>query len=200
MNQEKVWDKIADKWNEFRNKTPKEVEEFLDNQKGKVLDLGCGSGRNFRKINGIKLTGVDFSNELLKHAEENAKKKKIDVNLIRAEVFNLPFENESFDAILFYAVLHCVDSAEDRENTLKEIYRISKPKGKVFLSTWGSGSSRVKGKIGECQIPWTLENGEKIERYTYIFNKDEIEKLVKSVGFEIEKSWEDKNINLILRK
>lgn len=199
-NQEKIWDKIADKWNKFRTKSPRDVEEFLDSQKGSVLDLGCGSGRNFRKVEGVELTGVDFSSELLKHAKVNAAKKKIDIELIRAEVFNLPFKENSFDAILFYAVLHCIDSKEKRKKTLEEIYRVLKPNGKVFLSTWGSSSSRISGKVGECSIPWTLEDGEKVKRYTYIYTKDEIEKLAKSVGFKIEKSWEDKNINLILKK
>ena len=152
------------------------------------------------KVDGVDLIGVDFSNELLKHAKVNAEKKNIDVDLIRAEVFDLPFEDNSFDAALFYAVLHCVDSVGDRKKTLKEIYRILKPGKEVFLSTWGRGSSRIDGKVGECFIPWTLKNGEKVERYTYIFTKDEIEGLVKLVGFEIVRSWEDRNINLILKK
>ena len=79
MNQENIWDKIADKWNEFRTHSHRDVEEFLDKQKGRVLDLGCGSGRNFRKVDGVDLTGVDFSNELLKHAKVNAEKKNINV-------------------------------------------------------------------------------------------------------------------------
>ena len=200
VTQERIWDKIADKWNEFRTHSHKDVVEFLDNSKGKVLDLGCGSGRNFRNVEGVKLTGVDFSNELLKYAKVNAEKKKINVKLIRAEAFNLPFEENYFDAILFYATLHCIDSSEDRERTMKEIYRVLKPGKKIFLSTWGTSSNRIKGKTGECMIPWTLKSGEKVERYTYIFSKDEIEKLVKLVGFKIEKSWEDRNINLILKK
>ena len=200
MRQEKAWDKIAGRWNEFRTRSHKDVEDFLDSCRGKVLDLGCGSGRNFRKVKGVKLTGVDFSGELLKHAKVNAEKKNIDVDLIQAEVFGLPFEDNSFDAVLLYAVLHCVETGKKREKTLEEIYRILKPDGKVFLSTWGRGSSRIKNKKKDGVIRWTLKSGEVVERYTYIYEKDEIEKLVKKVGFEIEKSWEDKNINLILRK
>ena len=198
--QETIWDKIADKWNEFRTHSHKDVEEFLDSCKGKVLDLGCGSGRNFKRVDKVKLTGVDFSNELLKHAKINAEKKKIDVRLVRAEVFNLPFENETFDAILFYAVLHCVDSEKNRKETLKEVYRILKSGKEVFLSTWGRGSKRVKNKEKEGVIKWILDSGEVTERYTYIYDKEEIETLAKEVGFEIVKSWEDKNINLILKK
>jgi ubiquinone/menaquinone biosynthesis C-methylase UbiE len=200
MDQEEIWDKIASKWNRFRTKSHEDVEKFLDKQKGKVLDLGCGSGRNFRKLDKVELTGVDFSQELLKYAKENAEKKNVTVDLIEAEAFNLPLDDSSFDAVLFYAVLHCIDTAEKRKKSLEEIHRILKPKGKVLLSTWGRGSSRIKNKEKQDSVKWTLDSGEIVNRYVYIFEFEELVKLCESIGFKVLKSWENKNINLILKK
>ena len=70
MEQEKVWDVIASEWNEFRDRLCVEVEDFLEGKGGRILDLGCGSGRNMlRKVAGgrsqvagkIEFYGVDFS-------------------------------------------------------------------------------------------------------------------------------------------
>ena len=62
MNQKKVWDNIAPEWAEFKTKPTKHTIKFLKKQKGKILDLGCGSGRNLIKSKKIKIYGVDFSN------------------------------------------------------------------------------------------------------------------------------------------
>ena len=78
MNQQKVWNKIALEWNKFRIKPLKEVQEFLKNKKGNILDLGCGTGRNFIKINGL-IYGIDFSSKMIKFAKINAEKKDIKV-------------------------------------------------------------------------------------------------------------------------
>ena len=50
MEQQKVWEKIAKPWQKFRNKPFPIVIEFLQDKKGKILDLGCGSGRHFLKL------------------------------------------------------------------------------------------------------------------------------------------------------
>ena len=69
MNQEKVWNTIAEKWAEYRKKPVPEVIKFLKNKSGKILDLGCGSGRHF--LSGKKIYGIDFSDKMLKLAEKN---------------------------------------------------------------------------------------------------------------------------------
>ena len=200
MDAEKVWNKISGSWNEFRVDVPSDVSDFFSGRKGKVLDLGCGSGRNFLKVSDVELYGVDFSEKMLEFAKKKSDFLDLDTNLKKAEVFDTGFSDEFFDAVLFYAVLHCVDSSEKRKKTLEEIYRILKPGGEVFVSSWGGKQARLKNNEKECFVPWTLKNGEKFERYTYIFDLEELEELVKEVGFEIVKSWEDNNVNLILKK
>jgi len=203
MNQEKVWDEIAKDWRKFRVKTPPEVKTFLKKQRGNILDLGCGSGRNFMKLPHTNLYGVDFSSKMIELAKKYANKTNLKIKLKKARAHKLPFKDNFFDAILCFSLIHCIDSAKKREKTLKEIYRVLAPKGEAFISVWGRKSRRLKG-IGlekEVKINWTIKEKELlVKRYTYIYDKKELEGLVKSLGFKIKKSWEDKNINVILTK
>jgi tRNA (uracil-5-)-methyltransferase TRM9 len=201
MNQEKVWDKIAGLWKNYRYRISPSVEKFLSGKKGKILDIGCGSGRNIKEIKGVEWYGVDFSKEMLKFAESLMEKKGLSVNLKKSNAEGLPFEDNYFDSILSVAVLHCIDSIDKRKTAIKEIYRVLKPGSEAFISSWGSKSPRLKNKGKECYIPWTVrEEGEKIKRYTYVYDLDELVELCRSVGFEIISSWEERNVNVIVRK
>lgn len=196
MNQEKVWDRIGESWNEFRVMVPPTVEKFLAEKKGKILDVGSGSGRNFLKIEGLDWYGVDFSSKMVEFA-----KKKGYIEVLKGDVSRLPYGDEFFDSVLCYAVLHCVDSVAARRKALEEIYRVLKVGGEAFISVWGAKSPRLKNKGKESYIPWTArEEGEKIERYTYVYDLEELKGIVEEVGFEVLEFWEERNVNLVLRK
>jgi len=199
MEQEKVWDVVAGKWANCRVETPGEIWDFLDGRKGKVLDLGCGNGRNFVKKRGLKIYGIDFSEKMLKFAKKRTDKLKIDAKLIKSETDKIPFDDEFFDYGICFSVLHCVDSFEKRKKSVEELFRVLKSGAEAIVSIWGRGSPRVKNKDKESFVPWTVD-GKKFLRYTYIYDKDELENLLTSAGFEIVKSWEDKNINVIVQK
>jgi len=198
MNQEQVWDEIAQKWQEFRTRPFEDSCEFLKNKKGKILDLCCGSGRNFSVIEG-EIYGVDFSGEMLKYAKEAALKLNRKANLQKVEVDKLPFEDNFFDSAIFVASLHCIDSKEQREDALKELYRVLKPKARVFLTVWSENHDRIKKGKKEQMLPWTVGD-KKYERYYYIYSKDEIKDLLNSVGFKIINLEEDENIVVEIEK
>ncbi len=199
MDQKEIWNKIAKKWDGFRTKPAEEAQEFLLNKRGCILDLGCGSGRNFIKNKDINLFGIDFSSELLKLAEKNAKKMEIKIELKKAETSEIPYSSNFFDAVVFSRVLHCIDSEEKRKKSIEEIFRVLKPNSEVIISVWGRNQNRIKNKNKECFMPWTIDD-KKYLRYTYIYDKPELEELLKSIGFEIISSREGKNIVIIARK
>ena len=192
MDQKKVWDEISEPWKNFRSKPIPEVMEFLDGKKGNILDLGCGGGRNFKKINGI-IYGVDFSEKQLEFAKEYADKKNIKVKLTQSSADKLPFKNNFFDAAICINVIHCINSKEKRENSLKELFRTLKPKAQTIISVWDRSQKRLKNKPKICYIPWTV-NGKKYQRYTYIYDKEELIELLKKVGFKIIEI-ENKSLN-----
>jgi len=146
MNQEKVWDNISRRWNKFRVRSSPSAEKFVSDKKGKILDLGCGSGRNFIKVKGLKWTATDFSVNMINYAKEKAKNLNMDVEIIKADSTNLPFEDNSFDAVLCFAVLHCIDSAEKREKTVREIFRVLKSGGEALITSWGRKNLLFRGR------------------------------------------------------
>ena len=199
MSQQEVWNKIAEKWAEYRNRTPNEVDEFLKDKKGKILDLGCGSGRNIIPNNNIKYYGVDFSEEMLKFAEINAKSNQINAIFFQTDIGKekLPFKNDFFDAAVFISTLHCIPSAEDRENSIKELFRVMKKGSNAMISVWKKEAiiKKLEPKktdgvevniknLKETFVNWK-KDGKNHQRYYYFYEKEELESLLKSVGFKI---------------
>ena len=199
LNQEQVWDKIARPWQEFREKPLKEVADFLEKQKGRVIDLGCGTGRHFINQRGLKIYGVDFSKEMIKRAEAYVKKENLGIILKKASAEKIPYKDDFFDAAIFIATLHCIETKKKRKKTLRELKRVLKPGGEALITVWSRNQKRVKNKPKESQIPWTI-GGKKYYRYYYIYEKKELTDLLKEAGFKILKIWEDININVIVSK
>ncbi|MFT5149775.1 MAG: ubiquinone/menaquinone biosynthesis C-methylase UbiE [Flavobacteriales bacterium] len=198
--QAKVWDNIAPKWAEYRKDTPKNITEFLKDKTGKILDLGTGSGRNFIAFPNQEIYATDISLKMIEIAKEVAKEKGL--NLIEAKVANAnkqPFPDNTFDAILCSAVFHCIPTKQERQETIKEIYRTLKKEGTALLTTWSRNSPRLKNKEKECIMTWTTGDI-KQERYTYIYDKEEFELEIKDAGFTILESKEDMNINVLVKK
>lgn len=199
MDQQEIWDKIAPEWNKFRIRTFEEVVEFLENKKGNILDLGCGTGRNFIKIKGT-IYAVDFSSEMIKFAKINAEKKHVKTEFFVSSLENLPFENNFFDSAIFIAVLHCIPESENRENSLKELLRILKPNAEVLITVWSKNHKKLLNHPKDATISWKTKTKE-LHRYYYLYDKKELQELLKKVGFEINFIEEDnKNIIVIVKK
>ncbi len=199
MNQEKVWDTIAPVWNEYKNKSSLEVGNFLEGRKGKVVDWGCGSGRNFSSFpKGLKVYAVDFSRRMLGFAREKAGNLGLEIKTFHSSSNEIPIEDDFFDSGICIAVLHCVPTGKARQKMIRELYRVLKPGAEALIMVWSKNSPRLKNKPKETFIPWTSAGIE--NRYTYIYDKGEIEREVEDAGFEIVGSEEDRNISLVVRK
>lgn len=204
LTQEEIWNIIAELWSKYKKKQYDDLKKFLKNKEGKILDLGCGSGRNFIKNNNIEFYGVDFSKEMLKLAKINAQEKGIDVHLIHSSASKLPFKNNFFNHAIYIAALHCIEKEKDRKDSLKELFRVLKKEGRAMITVWSKNHEKVKKYLEKfpsknTRIPWKKEGIEYL-RYYYIYDKDELEDLVRGIGFKIIESKENNNIILILEK
>lgn len=188
-NQEATWDKISSKWNQYKtegfgNRTGL-LKRFYTSKDKRVLDLGCGSGRNFIKIKGV-IYGVDFSQKMLDLAKKKAEKIEANVTLIKSQAYKLEFKDNYFDKALFIATLHCIDTKLKRKKAVKELFRVLKPRGKAIISVWNKDSKRWKNKPREKLVSWNVGDT-KVWRYYYLFSPDELKELLQSVGFKIVK-------------
>lgn len=97
---------------------------------GDVLDLATGTGdiaALLKKSNpAAKVTGGDFSTNMLVEAEKRF--ADLDIHWQFCDATNLPFEDNSFEAVTFGYLLRNVD---DSLHVLQEIYRVLKPGGKI---------------------------------------------------------------------
>ena len=92
---------------------------------GSILDFGCGAKPYEREfVNAKSYIGVD-----LRESGHKDYDSKVDIYY---DGKTLPFENESFDAVVSFEVFEHVFNLED---ILKEIRRVIKPGGKLFFTT-----------------------------------------------------------------
>lgn len=104
-----------------------------------ILDAGCGYGQWTAGLSDLNndVCAIDMDSNKLKIATtvlaKNTKRPMFQCGSIE----NLPYKNETFDAIFSYSVLYWTNY----EKTLKEFFRILKPSGLVYFVTNGIGWS-----------------------------------------------------------
>jgi len=183
--QEKVWDKISVPWEKYVVKEIPVVSEFLQDKKGKIIDLGCGSGRNMIKNNDIEYYAVDFSSKQLENAGKYARDENVNAKFFKLSADDLlEFENEMFDYGLFISTLHCLESEEKRKNALQEFYRILKKGAESLISVWNSEDARFNKLKGDIYMDWK-DKSKSYMRYYYLYDKDEFLDLLRHAGFEV---------------
>lgn len=204
-NQEDIWDVISVPWEKYIVKKILIVDEFLKGKKGKILDLGCGSGRNMIPEEDREYYAVDFSLKQLENAKKYAKDEGVDAKFFKLKADNLSeFESGVFDYGLFIATLHCLEREQERKDALKEFYRVLKPNAEGLISVWDAEDKRFNGLMGGIYMSW-MENRKKYMRFYYLYSGDELIKLLEDVGFEILEIYGKKENdrfskkNLILR-
>ena len=113
----------------------KKVVEIVSNSQSKViLDIATGTGDmaiNLAETNAEKIVGLDISEGMLNVGKQKVLKKGLQnrIEMVVGDSENLPFENNSFDAI---TVGFGIRNFETLEKGLSEIHRVLKPNG-VFV-------------------------------------------------------------------
>jgi SAM-dependent methyltransferase len=150
------------KWDEFyldRNKKipffvnyPDEnLVEYFNKQKiqpGKVLELGCGPGRNaiYLAENSCEVDAVDSSSEAIKWGMERAKEKGLTINFIQKSIFDLDFEVGAYDIVYDSGCFHHI-APHRRISYLNLLDKALKPGGFFALTCFNTG-----GEIGGADL------------------------------------------------
>ncbi|MFH1638497.1 MAG: class I SAM-dependent methyltransferase [Candidatus Woesearchaeota archaeon] len=118
--------------------TEKLVKLCRINKDSYVLDMGCGVGATscyLAKKHGCSVVGVDISKRMIDRAKERAKEQGLEIEFVRADAQKLPFENNSFDAVISESV---TAFPNNKAKALKEYRRVTRKGGYVGLceTTW----------------------------------------------------------------
>ncbi len=143
----------------------------------RVLEVGVGTGKNFPYYPpDAEITAIDFSERMLKRAQDKAGEQKLKVHLRQMDVQNLEFEGDTFDTVVATFVF-C--SVPDPVRGLMEIERVCKPGGKVILLDHVLSTNRVLGWLMNLANPLVVRMvGANINRRT-------VENVIKS-GLVVE--------------
>ena len=121
--------------------------------RGRVLDLGTGTGRNLPLLGrAARVTGLDPSAPNLGAARRRAP----GAPLVRARAEALPFRDGTFDEVISALVLCSVD---DPEAALAEVRRVLRPGGALRLLEHVRAGG-VRGRLQDALQPaWTAFTG-----------------------------------------
>jgi len=107
-----------------------------------VLEAGCGVGAQTRILSAknphLKIISIDISEASIREATEMQKQAGLtNVEFRQADIFNLPFDDETFDSVIVCFVLEHLD---DPIKALKAVKRVLK-KGGVLMAIEGDHGS-----------------------------------------------------------
>lgn len=121
---------------------------------GRVLDLGCGTGRNLPLFAGeVRAIGIDPCPESLLKARRRAP----GVPLVRARAEALPFRDAAFDTVVS-GLVFC--SVVDVRTGLDEVRRVLKPGGVLRMLEHVRAAGRVAASLQDLTQPaWTWFTG-----------------------------------------
>ena len=109
------------------------ANDIIKNGGCDILDVACGTGDVMLSIlnqkKNIKLTGVDFSLNMLKIAKKKTKDIK-EINLIAGDGRYLPFKDKKFDAV---SIAFGIRNIKDKLSALKEFKRVLKKNTNLYV-------------------------------------------------------------------
>jgi len=180
------FDRVArfyDAFNFFMERfASKHRKELLSQTKGRILEVGVGTGSSFRDYPLSKhIVAVDISKEMLRRAEEKLRDYSGKVELRREDVQNLSFKDEAFDTV-FTSWVFC--SVTDPLKGLSEVRRVLKKDGQLLMLEHVRSKNGVLGYLMDKLNPLVAKLG--VDN----INRDTVENLRKT-GFKIQ---QEKNL------
>ena len=123
-------------------------------QSFQTLDCGTGSGRNYSFLKTFpgKHFGCDFALNSVEGKE----------NHCQASIIDLPFQQNAFDIVLCWGVLHYLEP-EMTKKAIDNLFRVLKPGGRLFCTVRSDE---------DTHLTKTLKEGDLAGGYARLFTKD----------------------------
>lgn len=138
------------------------IVSYLAKNRGvfkKGLDIACGAGRHTFLMNEFQIEahGLDSSESSIAFAQEKASKEgRLGCHFYNRKVQEIEFDNESFDLIIIWGLIHYLDDSDQR-NLLANVKRILKNGGTLLCTLRSTLDSR-------------LNNSKEVEPNRYLVN------------------------------
>lgn len=137
------YDKYYQTENLFGEPYPELIKFYSElKNKGKLLDLGCGQGRDAIALArlGFEVTGIDCSKVGIEQLNEIAKKEKLPLKGIVRDIYEYSNYSE-FDFVLLDSMFHFGKRDKEREITLvKRIIELVKPDTQITICIQNSAN------------------------------------------------------------
>lgn len=162
-----------------------------------ILEVGCGWGRIIYECLAHELyaTGIDINKQEIALLKDQLAKDRLSdfAKIYKQSVLKMSFPNKSFDGATMLGVLGAL-AKEQRSLSLKEVYRVLKPKAYLYISEFEINLRDEKyisrynrdylttGEYGTFCV--RNDDGRELFR-THNFSKSEIGLLLSSCGFII---------------
>jgi tRNA (uracil-5-)-methyltransferase TRM9 len=174
---------ISTRFNASRYKVWDGVKNFLDslNPNCKVLEIGCGNGKNMLYRNDLQFLGIDPCDKFI----EICKTRGLNVNFGIATAIEI--DDDMYDASLSVAVIHHLSTHSRRLHAINEMVRITKPGGKIFIEVWSVNDPKYirysQNNNQDTNIPFTDNNNQQVMRFYHFFTKDEFSELITAAKY-----------------
>lgn len=104
---------------------------LLKNAKGKILELGSGTGINFPLYKSAEnVTAIEPSQHMIRQSLKKQNLSVVPIEIFNANAEKLPFKDHSFDTVVGTLVFCTIPNPD---KALAEAKRVCKPGGKILL-------------------------------------------------------------------
>jgi ubiquinone/menaquinone biosynthesis C-methylase UbiE len=124
-----------------------------------VLELACGTGIVTRRLRdrlpyGVRLVATDLNESMMAYAARKFREDE-SVEWKQSDAANLPFPDESFDAVVCQFGLMFVP---DKERAIREAYRVLKSGGAFLFNVWDAIEHNDLAHIAHTTISTFFEH------------------------------------------
>jgi ubiquinone/menaquinone biosynthesis C-methylase UbiE len=132
------WNEVSEKRYTIYYPYLKWEAEFYEHKGEKILEIGVGVGTDTLEYGkgGAEVTGIDLTENAINITSERFIKNGLAGTFLVSDVENLPFENNTFDLVFCFGVLHHTPNID---KSLYEIQRVLKPSGKAIIMLYANG-------------------------------------------------------------
>lgn len=125
--------------------------EFEAHKGEKVLEIGVGLGTDLKQYakNGALCYGTDLTEGAIEETQKHLAVYELHANLQVMDAENLKFDDNTFDIVYSFGVLH---HTPDTQRAINEIYRVLKPGGKSIIMLYSKSWQHYAIRIGVAGI------------------------------------------------